>query len=113
MNLMKQGLEHKGFSFIDVFSPCVTYNHDNTYAWFRERVKKLEDDPSYDSSDWHEAMKRAMLWGDEIPIGKFFQRTDLPSLDQAEPILDQGGPLAHRELRIAPQVVRNFITELV
>src|SRR6516165_10629675 len=113
MNLMKQGLEHKGFSFIDVFSPCVTYNHDNTYAWFRERVKKLEDDPSYDSSDWHEAMKRAMRWGDEIPIGKFFQRTDLPSLDQAEPILDQGGPLAHRELRIAPQVVRNFITELM
>jgi len=48
---MKQGLEHKGFSFIDVFSPCVTFNHDNTYAWFRERVKKLEDDPSYDSSD--------------------------------------------------------------
>src|SRR5678816_4754143 len=35
-DLMKQGLEHKGFSFIDVFSPCVTYNHDNTYAWFRE-----------------------------------------------------------------------------
>ncbi len=65
------------------------------YAWFRERVKKLEDDPSYDSSDWHEAMKRAMRWGDEIPIGKFFQRTDLPSLDQAEPILDQGGPLAN------------------
>ena len=50
-DLMKQGLEHKGFSFIDVFSPCVTYNHDNTYAWYRERVKKLEDDPSYDSSD--------------------------------------------------------------
>jgi len=58
-------------------------------------------------------MKRAMLWGDEIPIGKFFQRTDLPSLDQAEPVLDLGGPLAQRELRIAPQIVRNFITELM
>jgi len=112
-NLIKQGLEHKGFSFIDVFSPCVTYNHDNTYAWFRERIKKLEDDVSYDSSDWHEAMKRGLLWGDEIPIGKFFQRTDLPSLHEAEPLLDQGEPLAHRELRIAPETVRNFITELM
>jgi 2-oxoglutarate/2-oxoacid ferredoxin oxidoreductase subunit beta len=112
-SLIKQGLEHKGFSFIDVFSPCVTYNHDNTYAWFGERVKKLEEDASYDSSDWHEAMKRALLWGDEIPIGKFFQRTDLPSLDQAEPILDHGGPLAYRELRIAPDIVRNFISELM
>jgi len=112
-NLIKQGLEHKGFSFIDVFSPCVTYNHDNTYAWFRERIKKLEDDVSYDSSDWHEAMKRGLLWGDEIPIGKFFQRTDLPSLHEAEPLLDQGESLAHRELRIAPEIVRNFITELM
>ena len=113
MELIKQGMEHKGFAFIDVFSPCVTYNHDNTYAWFKERVKKLEDDASYDPADWHAAMKRALLWGDEIPIGKFFQRTDLPSLDQAEPVLNEGGPLARRELRIAPQVVREFITELM
>jgi len=27
--LIKQGIQHKGFSFLDVFSPCVTYNHDN------------------------------------------------------------------------------------
>src|SRR5215831_9338315 len=40
--LIKKGIEHTGFSFIDVFSPCVTYNHDNTYPWFRDRVKKLE-----------------------------------------------------------------------
>ena len=43
--LIKQGIQHKGFSFIDVFSPCVTYNHDNTFQWFRPRVKKLEDNP--------------------------------------------------------------------
>ena len=45
------GLRHKGFAFIDVFSPCVTYNHDNTYPWFEQRVKKLEDDASYDPSN--------------------------------------------------------------
>src|SRR5438067_242398 len=43
-DLIKQGIRHKGFAFIDVFSPCVTYNHDNTYPWFRDRVKKLEAD---------------------------------------------------------------------
>src|SRR5215468_7723020 len=50
--LIKQGIEHEGFSFLDVFSPCVTYNHDNTYQWFRPRVKKLEEDSSYDATDW-------------------------------------------------------------
>ena len=42
--LIKQAIQHKGFSFLDVFSPCVTYNHDNTFQWFRPRVKKLEDE---------------------------------------------------------------------
>ena len=112
-DLIKQGLQHKGFSFIDVFSPCVTYNHDNTYPWFKQRVKKLEDDPTYDSSNWQMAIERSQLWGEVIPIGKFFQRDDLPSLDQAEPVLDTGGPLALRELGIPAEIAREFITELM
>jgi 2-oxoglutarate ferredoxin oxidoreductase subunit beta len=111
--LIKQAIQHKGFAFIDVFSPCVTYNLDNTYPWFKQRVKKLEDDPSYDSTNWSAAIERSQIWGEEIPIGKFFQRTDLPALHQAEEILDQGGPLAHRDLGIAPEVVKDFIAELM
>src|SRR6266404_2117248 len=109
-DLIKQGLQHKGFSFIDVFSPCVTYNHDNTYPWFKQRVKKLEEDSTYDSSNWQMAIERSHQWGEIIPIGKFFERTDLPSLDQAEPVLDTGGPLALRELGIPAEIAREFIT---
>ena len=58
-------------------------------------------------------MKRALAWGDEIPIGKFFERKDLPALDQSEPVLDQGGPLAYRPLQIPAGVVRDFVAELL
>jgi 2-oxoglutarate ferredoxin oxidoreductase subunit beta len=112
-DLIKQGIEHKGFSFIDVFSPCVTYNHDNTYPWFKQRVKKLEDDKTYDVTNWLMACERSQIWGEEIPIGKFFQRTDIPSLDQAEPVLDSGGPLALRELGIPAEIAREFVKELM
>ena len=112
-DLIKQAVLHRGFAFIDVFSPCVTYNHDNTYPWFRERVKKLEDDKSYDPENWIAAMEKSLLWGDEIPIGKFFQRTDLPALDQLEPILDEGGPLALRKPGIPPEIARQFVEELM
>ena len=112
-DLIKQAIQHRGFAFIDVFSPCVTYNLDNTYPWFKQRVKKLEDDSSYDSTNWVAAMGKSQIWGEEIPIGKFFQRTDLPALDQAEPVLDQGGPLALRDLGIPPQVAKDFIAELM
>ena len=110
--LIKQAIQHKGFSFLDVFSPCVTYNHDNTYPWFRPRVKKLEDDAAYDSSNWLGAMERSLQWGDEIPIGKFFERTDVLSLNDAEPVL-QNGPLAHADVRIPTDVTSAFIEELM
>jgi len=110
--LIKLGIQHKGFSLLDVFSPCVTYNHDNTYPWFRPRVKKLEDDSSYDSSDWIGAMEKSLLWGDEIPIGKFFERTDIPALHAAEPVLNQG-PLVNRDLRVPSDAAQSFIEELM
>jgi 2-oxoglutarate/2-oxoacid ferredoxin oxidoreductase subunit beta len=110
--LIKQGIEHQGFSFLDVFSPCVTYNHDNTHHWFRPRVKKLEDDPRYDPTDWTAAMEKSLLWGDEIAIGKFFERNDLPTLHGAEPVLNEGA-LVHRDPRVPPEVARSFIEELM
>jgi len=111
-DLIKRGIEHKGFSFLDVFSPCVTYNHDNTYQWYRPRVKKLEDDPTYDATDWTAAMEKSLLWGDEIPIGRFFERTDVPALHAAEPVLNEG-PLVNGDLRVPADAARAFIDELM
>jgi len=110
--LIKQGIEHKGFSFLDVFSPCVTYNLDNTYQWFRPRVKKLEDDAAYDAADWMAAMGKSLLWGEEIPIGKFFERTDVPTLHASEPVVNEG-PLVHRDLHVPPAAAKAFIEELM
>ena len=110
--LIKQAIEHKGFSFIDVFSPCVTYNKDNTFQWFRPRVKKLEENSEYDATDWGAAMEKSLLWGDEIPIGKFFERNDVPTLHASEPVL-ASGPLVYQENRISPETAKSFIDELM
>jgi hypothetical protein len=45
------------------------YNYDNTYQWFRPRVKKLEDDAAYDPSVWMAAMGRSRLWDEEFQSG--------------------------------------------
>jgi 2-oxoglutarate ferredoxin oxidoreductase subunit beta len=110
--LIKNAIEHKGFSFIDIFSPCVTYNHDNTVQWFRPRVKRLEDNAAYDASDWNAATEQSQIWGEEIPIGKFFERTDVPALDSLEPVLDSG-PLVQQSNRIPAEVARSFVEELM
>jgi 2-oxoglutarate/2-oxoacid ferredoxin oxidoreductase subunit beta len=110
--LIKKAIEHKGFSFLDVFSPCVTYNHDNTFQWFRPRVKKLEENPEYDPSDFQAAVEKSLLWGDEIPIGVFFERTDVPTAHDAEPVL-KPGPLVHQSIRIPADVAKSFVDELM
>jgi 2-oxoglutarate/2-oxoacid ferredoxin oxidoreductase subunit beta len=100
-SLIRQAIEHRGFSLIDVFSPCVTFNHDNDYAFFKPRIKRLEDE-NHDPTDWKAACEKAMLWGDTIYSGLFYQRT-AQSLDEVEPVLDEGGPICFRPLGISKE----------
>jgi 2-oxoglutarate ferredoxin oxidoreductase subunit beta len=113
VELLKGAIMHKGFALVDVFSPCVTYNKDNTYKWFTPRVKPLEEE-GHDPTNFEAAMKKASLWGDEIPIGLFWKRTDLPSLVDLEPVLHDGqGPLAYRKLGISDEQSRELIREIM
>jgi 2-oxoglutarate ferredoxin oxidoreductase subunit beta len=112
VDLIKGGIQHKGFALIDAFSPCVTFNLDNTHEFFKHRTKKLED-TGHDPTDFAAAIQKSYEWGDEIPIGLFWKREDLPALDQLEQILDEGGPLARRPLGISPEVAKSLVRELM
>ena len=109
--LLQQGIQHKGFSLIDIFSPCVTFNLDNDFSFFKPRIRKLEDE-GHDPSDWKEACEKAMLWGDEIYIG-LFHENDRPSLDSLEPVIAEGPPLAHRELGITSEQAGKLISRMM
>jgi len=109
--LMKRGIQHRGFALIDVFSPCVTFNLDNDYAFFKPRVKKLEDE-GHDPGDWKSACERAMEWGDTIYTGLFFE-TERPTLDAMEPILANAPPLARRPLGLSNEQARSLIGRLM
>jgi hypothetical protein len=58
-------------------------------------------------------MKYGYEWDDEIPIGLFWRRVDLPALDQLEPVLEQGGSLARRKLGIDQKTAQSLIRELM
>jgi 2-oxoglutarate ferredoxin oxidoreductase subunit beta len=71
-SLIVEAVRHKGFSYIDVFQPCVTFNYLNTYDWFRQRVYKLQD-AGHDYTDRQKALEKSFEWGDRIPIGIFLK----------------------------------------
>lgn len=58
--IIEAGIQHKGFSFINVFSPCVTYNKINTYDWFKENLVKLSERNDYDPTNREQAMQVVM-----------------------------------------------------
>lgn len=57
VELIKQGMQHEGFSFINVFSPCVTYNKRNGYDYFKENLTSLTTIEGYDPTDRAAALK--------------------------------------------------------
>lgn len=87
--LYVKALTHTGFSLIDVFQPCVTWNKVNTFGWYRERVYKLEDE-GWDPSDRVKAFELSLgtfheleCTPDEcrIPIGVFYQEAGKPTYE--------------------------------
>jgi len=107
-SLIEQGIAHKGFALIDVFSPCVTYNKLNTYPWFKERVYKLEDEePDADISDFSYAMTKAMEFGPRIPIGLIY-KIEKPTYEDTEPVL-LNGPLVDQPLGIKKELLDELL----
>jgi 2-oxoglutarate ferredoxin oxidoreductase subunit beta len=79
-SLIEQGIAHKGFSFINVFSPCVTFNKVNTYDWFKENIVNLAEFPAYDPTNRIEAMTRIMETGGLL-TGLIYQNKERKSYE--------------------------------
>ncbi len=72
-SLVKQGLLHRGFSFIDVLQICATYNNMTDY--YHEHVYDLKD---HDISGFETAFRKAREWDynsdARIALGLFYQQ---------------------------------------
>ncbi|MEE4264939.1 MAG: 2-oxoacid:ferredoxin oxidoreductase subunit beta [Desulfobacteraceae bacterium] len=89
--LIKAGIQHRGFAFIDILQPCVSFNRVNTFKWYSDRVYQIDDDSNYDVANRLQAFEKAQEWGDKIPIGVLY-RTQRPTLEQQIPAI-AGQPL--------------------
>ena len=68
--VIKQAVQHKGFSLVNMLQPCVTFNKVNNYQWFKEHSYYLSEE--HDSSNKVEAFRIA-LDKDKLPLGVIFK----------------------------------------
>lgn len=73
-NILVKAIDHNSFSFVNILQPCVTFNHLNTYPWYRERIYKLEE-TLYKSNNLLNAIEKSFEFANKnkIPIGIFYQ----------------------------------------
>lgn len=67
--LMKQAIEHEGFSLIDILQPCPTFNKIQDMKWYLEHIQTLQ--ATYDLTDQTAALKQ-VLKKEPIEVGLFY-----------------------------------------
>ncbi|MBL8024131.1 MAG: 2-oxoacid:ferredoxin oxidoreductase subunit beta [Elusimicrobia bacterium] len=109
--IMTQAIAHKGFSLIDVLSPCVTYNKMNTYAWFRERVYKLQE-KGHDVTNMEAALKASLDWDQKIATGVLYQ-VERPTYEEQDPAMSEFGPLVKHKLGLSDDDWKAVVQEFM
>lgn len=100
--IIKAAIQHKGYALVDVFQPCVVFNKQNTYQWFKEHTFSLDE-----GHDKEDKMKALVLAFDmeRMALGILYQTAGRPSY---ETLVREGTePLYERDIR------RPFLDELI
>lgn len=76
--IIKAAIEHKGYALVDVFQPCVVFNKQNTYQWFKQNTYYLDE--AHDRGDKMKALALAFDL-EHMPLGILYQETGRPSYE--------------------------------
>lgn len=109
--LIEDAINHDGFSFVNVFSPCVTYNKINTYNWFKENLTSIDDIENYDPTNKQLAIQ-TVLEHESLVKGIVYQDTETPSYEsQIEEM--EGEALAKKDIHISEETFNDLTKQFV
>lgn len=103
--LIMEALKHEGFCLVDILQPCVSFNHINTWDWYKERVYPIEED--YDETDRFKAFQKSLEWGERIPIGIIY-RNNRTTYENLIPVLTDKALI---DLSYDPKKVEEILQE--
>ncbi|MDO5375578.1 MAG: 2-oxoacid:ferredoxin oxidoreductase subunit beta [Staphylococcus rostri] len=109
--MIEDAINHDGFSFVNVFSPCVTYNKINTYDWFKEHLTDLNDIEDYDTSDKQRAIQ-TVVEHNSLVKGIVYQDTETPSYESQIETFGET-PLAHQDIKLTSSQFESLTKQFV
>jgi len=88
IQMIEAGINHRGFSLINVLQPCVTFNKINTYAYYREKTYKLSSD--YQKESYEQAIAKALEINQEkFPLGIIYEKKQPTYTDQLSQLTEK------------------------
>ncbi len=107
VKLIQSAIDFPGFALVDILQQCVSFNHVNTFQWYKERCQPIGD--SYDPRDWQTAMATSLEWGESIPTGVLYINDSRRSFEDNMSISSRG-PLYNqqRNMNAVSQVMESF-----
>ena len=72
--LIIAAIQHEGFSLVDVFQPCISFNKINTPQFFQQRIYDLAQE-NHDATNFKQALSKSFET-QRLPIGIFYQNTN-------------------------------------
>jgi 2-oxoglutarate ferredoxin oxidoreductase subunit beta len=105
--LMCRAIRHRGTSLLDIFQPCVSFNHVNTYNWFKEHCYQLAED--YDPGDFNRALNTALNPEDKLALGVIYEKTS-PVFEEHFAMISGGTPLNRQptDYEVLQEIIDGF-----
>jgi 2-oxoglutarate ferredoxin oxidoreductase subunit beta len=107
VEIIKQGIAHKGFSLINILQPCVTFNKINTYKYYLEHGYKLP--PDYPTDNYDEALQKTTeISKEKFPLGVLYQVKKSTYTDQL-PQLSQKTLMEKKRFTNFEDLIKEFV----
>lgn len=107
VSMIKAGIEHKGFSVINILQPCVTFNKINTYQYYMQRVYKIGEDHKKD--DFKIAVQKSLEMNEEkFPLGVVYQ-IEKPSYTEQLPQIKESALIDKERFTDFDKITKLFI----
>ena len=88
--LVTKAIQHKGFSFVNILSPCPTFNKVHTFDYYKERIEDIPED--HDTTDLNAALAIALRAKQgKSPLGLLYHVQQPTLLDRLDEIRESAG----------------------
>ena len=92
-DIIKKAISHRGFSFVNIISPCPTYNKVDTFKYYKDKTIDINEQGHNELDNLQKALELAMKdlehyynESAKVPIGIFYQKEEPTYQDRVKEV---------------------------